>query len=806
MGASAFKTAVRSLLKHRGFAVINIAGLAVSLMVSLLALLFIWQQWRVDRFHSDPDRIQRVTTTYEGTRYATSPRPLRDALRNQAAGVVAVTAVGHDETFVTHGETSLNVDALATDPAFREVFDGLRLRSGTPGMVLDRPHTAVLSTKTAHRLFGTDDPVGQTVRLRGETEYTVTGVLAPPDGPTHVGADVYLSTTGAASSTGPDAWRSMYTRATYVRLADGTAPATLRETMNTLFAQRAPPEAQGQYRLGLQSLTAMQFAAGATSNDFAARFDIPFWFFGVFGALAVVVLLAAGFNYVNLAVARSLRRAREVGVRKTLGARRSQLIGQFLGEAVLTSLAASVVAAGLLWALLPAFSDLYVFDLMDIPPIEPTVLLEPVVVAGVMGVGVIVGVLAGAYPAFVLSSYRPVQILADRGGTSTGGSPRLRAALITAQVAVTLVLVVTAATMLRQTNHMATSDFELNTERMVAVPLHDVSFDRFRRTARDLESVEAVTATSELMLGPSNYNSDDLRSRHADTPVFSIYYSVDTSFVETMGLDLRAQAPNWRVDWAGGDAAVLNASAVEALGLASPSAAIGETVRQESDEDVTTRPIVAVVEDFEFSGVGEVYSSGYVGVEGGEVMLIADPRRYNYALVRGRTDDLAGLHGTLKQMWTARLDTAYPFSARFYDDVLRMRHGPMQSLGTLVGGVALLAMLIAVLGLLSLAAYQVQQRTREIGVRKALGASAPDVVTHLARPFALLVAGATLAAAPVAWALNAWWLRLLSDPVGVGAGVVAACSLGLAVLGILTVGTQALRAARIDPARTLRDE
>jgi putative ABC transport system permease protein len=289
--------------------------------------------------------------------------------------------------------------------------------------------------------------------------------------------------------------------------------------------------------------------------------------------------------------------------------------------------------------------------------------------------------------------------------------------------------------------------------------------------------------------------------------VFSIYYSVDTSFVETMGLDLLAKAPNWKVDWANGTAAVLNASAVEALGFASPSDAIGETIREDEPGDAfNTRPVVAVVEDFEFSGVGEVYSSGYVAVEGGEVMLVADPSQYDFALVRARSDDLAGLRSDLKAMWTERLDTAYPFSARFYDDILHMRHGPMQNFGIIVTGVGGLAILIALLGLLSLAAYHADQRIKEVGVRKALGASATDVVTQLSRPFAGLVASAALVAAPIAWMLNAWWLQLLPDAVNVGGAVVAACTVGLVGLGVLTVATQTLRAARVDPARVLRSE
>jgi putative ABC transport system permease protein len=308
------------------------------------------------------------------------------------------------------------------------------------------------------------------------------------------------------------------------------------------------------------------------------------------------------------------------------------------------------------------------------------------------------------------------------------------------------------------------------------------------------------------MLGPSNYISRPLRSDRVEAPIGPVVYTVDTTYVQDMNLPFRASLSNWEERFATGNPIILNRAAVRALGFDSPREILGADVTQgDPSESMQSRTVVAVVDNFDFTGVGDVYGT-MRRTPDDPVMFFATPDRYDHALVRARTSDLAALRSELERVWTERLDTVYPFESRFYDDVLRMRHGPLGDLASLVGGVAVLAILIATLGLLSLAAYHVRTRVKEIGVRKALGASTPDVVARLSRPFALLVTGAALVAAPVAWALNQWWLQLMANAVEVHVGVVLLCVVGLLGLTLLTVATQTVRAARLDPARTLRDE
>ena len=807
---SYLKTAIRTLRTHWGFTAINVVGLSVSLAVALLVLLFVRQQWRMDRFHAADDRIHRVTTLDRSGsgQYATAPRPLPTALRASATGLEAVAPVERDGgTFLVHDETSLNVEAIHTDEAFWTVFNGFRFRAGAKETALSRPNTAVVSRATARQLFGTDDPVGERFRHEGNTEYTVVGVLAPPEGPSHVEADVYLSTAGQTpATTDPDAWRDVYMQNTYVRLDENTSAAALQTAAQNLFESHARSEVTAELQLVVQSLDDMRFSP-TLRNEISGLLMLAGWMYWLMGGLAGVALLAAGFNYVNLSVARSLRRAREVGVRKTMGAQRTQLVAQFLGEAVLTALLASVGGMLLLSGLLPLFNDLYLFDLLGLPPLQLGALLNPGVVGLVVAIAVLVGLLSGAYPAFVLSTYRPTQVLSQQGESSTGsGSPWLRGTLITVQVAFTLVLIVTATTMLRQTRSMATADHHLRTERVISVQLQDVPYNRFRKVVEEVPRVEEVSGINNLMLGPSNYTSHSLRSDRIEVPINAVSYVVDTTYVRDMNLPLRAARSNWAERFASGTPILLNRAAVQALGFDRPREILGVQITQ-GDPSIATdeRTVIGVVENFEYTGSGDIYGGGH-HTKNDPVMLYADPDQYDHAIVRAQTNDLATLRGELERIWTERLDTMYPFESRFYDDVLRMRYGPLGDIASIIGGVALLAILIAALGLLSLAAYHVRTRTKEIGIRKALGAGVTDVVARLSRPFAVLVAGAALVAAPVAWMLNRWWLQQMTDSVGVRVEIVLLCVVGLVGVALLTIATQTVRAAQIDPAQTLRSE
>jgi putative ABC transport system permease protein len=801
-------TAIRNLWRHRATTAINLVGLAVSLAVCFLVVLFLHQQWTLDRFHPNADRIYRMATDYGAGWSARAPLPLASALREQAAGVAAVTRLARGDHFVTREEASFSVQALYADASFFDVFQGFRLQAGSRAQALQEPHTAVLTADAARRLFGDGPhPLGKTFALGGEETFTVTGVLAPTPGPTHIGGDVFLShATIAPASEGPDDWDN-FTRWTYLRLAAETAPGAVTQLAHELLQRNAPEHEAATYRFQLESLSAVRFG-GMRIQPMSARTQIPVYVYYFFLAIAGIVLLAAGFNYVNLTTAQSLQRAKEIGVRKTLGANRAQLGMQFLGESVLTCLIAAVGACLLLYPLVPLFNTLYFFQLLALPPLAVSLLGEPGLLLLFGGVAVGFGLVAGSYPAFVLSSSRPVGVLTPGAGVSSPfGRLSVRTLLVGGQFAFALLLIVTAMTLYRQSDAMAEANHALRTENVVTVALQDVEYERFRRAARRLPEVEGVTVVDILPLDDDWYQTR-LRSREGEAAVSIFRYHSDTSFVRTMDVRIVAAQADWAVPYMARDGVLLNASAVQALGWTDPAEALGATVftrTTEAGEPVDPARVVGVLENFEFRGSYYIYG----GTGGGRIpplVLRYHPSYTGHALVRSATDDVAATRDRLEALWSTALQTAHPFEARFYSDVIRARHGPLQDLATVVGFIGGLAVLITLLGLLSMAAHYVQIRTQEVGIRKAMGATASSLVVLLSRHFLVLIGVAVGATLPLAWVLNQQWLQYLPDPVSVGSGGLAGALGALLLLALLTIGSQTFRAARLDPARVLRSE
>jgi putative ABC transport system permease protein len=380
----------------------------------------------------------------------------------------------------------------------------------------------------------------------------------------------------------------------------------------------------------------------------------------------------------------------------------------------------------------------------------------------------------------------------------------VRRLLISGQVAFSVILLVSAATFLRQTHHMADADHTLRTERIVAVDLEDVPYETFRRTVDGLPDVEMTAALSHLMLGPSNYSARDILLPNDTEARRTTYYSVDSTFIAQMGLELIARRSGWAESLMAEEGVLFDRNAARAYGFDNPQDLVGTEITF-PESSPSSRVVVGVVENFESGGIAEVYSAGMVSASAPRMFLWA-PEAVYHALVRSQSGDVAALRDQLETVWQTRLATDHPFSAQLYADVTRMRYGPLQDAAFMTSGVAGLAILIAILGLLSLAAHHVQTRRKEVGVRKALGARLHEVVVELSRDFAVLVVGAAVLATPVAWLLNQWWLQFMTDRVGVSVVVVSACVIALVGLSLLVIGSQTLRAARLNPVHALRDE
>ena len=810
-------TSLRALRRRLGYAALNIGGLAVGLAACLLIGLYVGDALRYDAFHPDADRVVRLATTAEqpsgeARTVAAGGWPVGQTLREARPEVEALTylrsrpsyAVKRDGRYYYH-------DLIWADGAFFDVLGGFDLQAGDPATALAEPYSLVVTPAVAEQHFGTTERVvGRTLTLRDSLTFTVTGLARVPDR-SHVQFEMIGSFATLCSLFDDDAsctesfssgWFDLNV-ANYARLAPGTSVASFDRAIDGVYMDGPLGE-----RLGKMGYTLTAHAEPLT--DVYLRTD---WGndFGPLGDLATVQLLAAigGFilliaciNFVNLATARSSERAREVGVRKALGSTRGALVTQFLAEAVVLSLGATVLAVGLAALALPLMSDLAGIDLAF------ATLAQPGVGAALVGLALAVGVGAGLYPAFVLARFGPAATLRGDFATSARGQ-RLRQGLVVVQFTLSCALIISTLVVVRQLDHMQGQDVGFQKEQVVVLDLRraDVPLSTQATLLDEIRQHPGVASASATfgVPGRSGWRGQVAvpEGRSEDEGLSTYYLAVDTRFVETFGLKVLAgrafdasyggDAPD--VEPGPDNTLLLNETAVRQMGLGTPAAAVGTRITAPSGYPEGT--VVGVVNDYHHTGLREAVPP---------MVLDVNPDVAQFAAVR-LTDGAAApdVLDHAAAVWD-RLLGAYAFDTFFLDDDFARLYERERRLARIYGTFAGLAILVACLGLFGLAAYTAEQRTKEIGIRKTMGASARQIVLLLSRDFAMLVAVAFVVAAPVAyWAMERW-LTGFATRIDLGPGLFALAGLLAFGVAALTVGSQAYRAARLDPVAAIRDE
>ena len=793
-------TAWRILWKHRGITAINVLGLSVGMAVCLLVGLLIWDQVTHDDFHPGADRLYRVTTERQNNSvpFATSPAELAPVLREGVAGTEGATRLRRTSENVVRDGQGYQTDGLYAEPRFFEVF-GFELTAGRANEALAAPYTAVVSEVLAQRVYGTADVVGETFRLGGDDLFTITGVIDRAAYRSHLAFDVLYSF-ATLQQTRPDRlasdWERAYSYYTYLRLAPGTTPENLADPLRAIEDQYLPPPTdEGTQPLRFQLQAVADIPLGTTLSNEIAEGVLPATVGYFLGALALLVLLAAGFNYVNLSTARSLTRSREVGVRKAVGARRGQVIGQFMAEAVIVAGLALAVAVVLLQGLVPLFNELSVVNQLgaqiDVPP-----------GLGLYGAFVLfalgVGGLAGLYPAWHLSRFHPAHALKASGQKEAPGSPWMtpRKALIVLQFAVALVVMATTVLVYQQAQHLGRAQAGIQTDNLVHVELQEAPYAPFQQQAQQVPSVEQAGAANTVPLSGSTWSAS-LESAQSSESVTAVYYAADFEFVEAIGLALVATADWTEASFENGQSVLINEGAAARLGFDTPEAALGEPLTLDPDSARGVR----------VAGVVRNLHTRYSDAASNPVVFHYNPSRFQIVLARVAPDAPSEAMEALTAAWE-QFDNANPPSILTYPDLVRNRTGAgaLAEISGVLALVAGLAVLISCLGLLGIALYSVQTRIKEIGIRKALGASVPSIVGRLSRDFLVLIGAAVGLGLPLAWWINALWLDSFAYRIDLSAGPLVLCALGLLALALLAIGPQTMRAARLDPATTLRDE
>lgn len=807
----ALRSAVRSARRRPGSTALNVVGLALGLACVILIALYVHDETQVDAFLPHADRVARVsqlatvpgreglwawTGGAVGEDLAADFPDLATVRVVQQAG--AVRASAHPERRFREEEF------LFADPAFFDVF-GYRFVRGN-ATALSEPDGAVLSASAAARYFGGADPVGQAL-VYGSQTLTVRGVVADPPQATHLPfaivapMGVYKALNGlpADAQFGSYWWPQMWT---YV-LLPGAADVARLEAQLPAFAARHRDDPG--ITPTLEPLRDLHFSVATSAPTPAGSRGLV----RVFGGIALVVLLLACVNVVNLTTAQASSRAREVGVRKAVGAGRLELAAGFVIEAVLTCAVALVAALGLVAAALPAFNAL------SGKALDLSVFQSPAVWAVLAGLALCTGLLAGAYPAVVLSGFQPSRVL--RGAFVGVRGARLRKALVVVQFTVSIALAAGAAVAFQQLHFLRTAPLGFDDEQVVTLRLSGADWAPLKAALAARPEVVAVTAASQRPgFGPTTTLPAEIEGQAE--PAMLGMESVDYGFVETLGLRVvagRSFSPDLRADEgvAPDDTPyfhlserglIVNRAAARQSGW-TDAEALGKSIRLTAFENGTyytdvRGTVVGVVDDY--------HASSFAGGIDPQVFMLAPGPKVNppsWAIVKVRPGEAAPTLAALRSVWD-RLAPDEPFEASFLDADLDARYAAEARLGGVIGVFAGLGGLIACLGLFGLAGFAAEQRRREVGVRKVLGASVVSVVLLLARDFLALVGVSAALALPLAYVVARWWLDGFAFHVSLGAApflIVAICAL---LIAALTVSSQALRAATADPVRALRSE
>ena len=808
-----FKIALRNLVKQRFYSVINILGLAIGLTTCLLITLFVLDELSYDRFHEKADRIQRVYLSYQmggqSGDVAVAAAPLAQTVAETYPEVEnAVRFRTQGGYTVYRGEDAYREEAVTfADSSLFSVFT-IPLLQGDPRTALAQPNTLVISATSAEKYFGADweqSPLlGETLLVgRDKVPYQVTGIFDDMPTNSHFRFGMFLSMPSLEESK-TEIWLSnnFYT---YLLLREGTDVAALQTKLNETFRTYAAPQieqyananyedflkAGNYFRYRIQPLTDIHLHSNLDS-EIEANGDIRYVY--IFSAIALFVLLIACVNFMNLSTARSAGRAKEVGIRKTLGSMRRQLIGQLLVEALLISFLALLLAILLAEMALPFFNDLAGKQL-TIQYLHPWYFLPLL-----LGAVIIIGLLAGSYPAFFLSAFRPAKVLK---GKLAGGLNRnwLRSGLVVLQFGISIVLITGTVVIYQQLNHIHNKKLGYDKEHVLVV--HNTYYlgdqaEAFKNEALREPSVTAATLTGYLPANAFSNNNSAIfpgKNPESDRTTSVPWFYVDYDYLPTMGMQLAA-GRNFSRDFAT-DSSTLIINEAAARYFFGDTDAVGQELSGfgEVPGSFETFTVIGVVQDFHYSTMRQKIMP----------MVIALHGNISALSLRVQPDQVPSALAALEAQWKQFVPDL-PFEYSFLDERFNDMYKSEAKLGIIFTVFCSLAIFIACLGLFGLASFTAEQRMKEIGIRKVLGASVGSLVLLFSKDFTKLVLIALLIAVPISYWMMDRWLDDFAYRVTLGVSTFLIGG-GIALLiAWLTVGFQSVRAAVANPVDSLRSE
>ena len=795
-----FKIAIRNLKKHKGYSFINIAGLAVGIACCIYILLYVQFELSYDTYHKDKDRIFRVA--YENN----SPKRGIRYFSLTAGGLASIITDNYPEVEFTvrlRGTNSLvkfgekifyEEDFMYADQTIFNVFS-IPLIVGDPSFVLERPNTVIVTENIAHKYFGNTDPVGKLLSIDGR-DFIITGIAENPPQNTILKYSMLGAMKTIADEDVMTEWNFL-SCFTFMKLKDNVRPDDFEKKINTIsnmYETEAAKKSGVVTTHFLQPLTSIHLHSQTIGDTEPGN---PIYLY-IFSIVCVFILIIACINFINLTTARAIKRAKEIGMRKVIGASRSQLAFQFLGDSCLISLLAFSLAILIVGSSLQYFSTLVGIEF------SLSTLFKPVMILTFAGLILFTGIAAGCYPALFLSALKPVKILK---GVHTPGSGKsnMRRTLVVFQFAVSIILIIVSVSIYRQIHFMKNKSLGFDKEQKLIFRVRGTDFlsKNFETIKNEFLKHSSIFGATAFYYPPGFQSAEwgwGTFIERGENPLTIQILPVDYDFINAYDIKI-ITGRNFQREIATDEAnaILINKTAMKALGFNNPEEAVNQKIRrigQGHTEIANELEIVGVTDDFHYLNLkSEILPA----------MMLLHYRYFSVISLTLNTENLAETFSFVEKKWK-ELFPGKPLEYYYLDERIDMQYRTEEQTGRIFGTFTLIGIFIACLGLYGLAAFTAEQRTKEIGIRKVLGASVPGVVSLLSREFAKWVLIANIIAWPVAYFFMKKWLESFAYRIDMGIAIFILSGLAALAISLLTIGFQTLKTATANPVDSLRYE
>jgi putative ABC transport system permease protein len=765
----------RNIRNNKIYSFINIMGLAIGMTCCILILLWVQDELSFDKFHENYSDLYRTIPELQDTKHSANPLALAAVFKEQYPEVQQITRFCFRNWLLKYGDKIYNENGALVDDDFLKMFT-FPVIEGSPETMFASRDSIVLTERAAAKYFGTQDPIGKSLSINDDTELIVTGILkdVPPN--SHLQFD-FLASTELMGERGHTSWS--YEARTYALLQKNVSIRDFAEKISG-FIMEHDKRTNQKVALHIQPLSKVHL--------YSLNGTDPIIYVYIFLTIAIAILIIACINFINLCTARSNTRAKEIGMRKVVGAERADIIRQFIGESILLSAIALVVAVGLVYLLLPAFNNLAEKQLtLDIVGNVSTLFL-------LVGIIFFTGLLSGSYPAFMLSSFKPVNIL-RRGKLQSGsGGFVLRRVLVVSQFTATIVLIIGTIIMYKQLHYIRNKDIGLNRDHVVAISMNTElrqNYRSFKNVLKQNPNVINVSAARRYPTGIGHFNPVYWEGKGPEDYVTMADASVDYDYFDTLGMKIiqgRSFSEEYATDM---ENYILNEEALRITELESP---IGKMFSCWEDEGI----IIGIVKNFHARSLH---------TEIGPVIFTLSQRHgsYSFVFVKIKPNNIPGTIAYLENKATEFAPNNL-FEYRFLDDVFDSQYRSDQRRGEIYKYFTFLAIVISCLGLFGMASFTAEQRTKEIGIRKILGASIANIMMMISKDFLMLLFVSNVIAWPVAYFLMVRLLNNYAYRTSIAVWIFIASGMAAIFVALLTVCIKIVRAAYANPVDSLRYE